>query len=235
MTLRKKAFTLIEMLVVIMIIAILAAALFPAISAAIAQAKSTAMKNRGRGIWTAVLSANAEREPLGMPNIWPSSSYDSSTSYFKYLMGCTLGAGGAAGTTAGNPICEDMKPGTLVGPGMGASVEAGSFSPGNNAWCIASEVSSNTISEDAFIFTRNIDFGTSTKDNKAIVANSDQSKLTTDPTLLGGFNLNRGIYVTYGGACIDRRDKYMGYDANNSLTNNLVSSTNTVQIFRPTP
>ncbi|NLF85070.1 MAG: prepilin-type N-terminal cleavage/methylation domain-containing protein, partial [Lentisphaerae bacterium] len=52
-----KGFTLVEMLVVIAIIAILAAALFPAISNAMDAARATAMKNKGRGIWAAILSA----------------------------------------------------------------------------------------------------------------------------------------------------------------------------------
>ncbi len=226
MILRKKGFTLIEMLVVIMIIAILAAALFPAIAAAIAQAKSTAVKNKGRGIWTSVLSANAEREPLGMVNVWPTTAYATSTAYFQFLMGTAPYAPPA--------VCEDLKYATLVGPGMPSAASLSAFAPANNAWCIASPVSSNNISEDAFIYTRNIDFGSVTyAAGKATVANADVSRLTTDATILGGWNLNRGIYVTYGGACIDRRDKYIGVDVNSMPTNNLVSSTNAVVVTRP--
>jgi len=242
MILRKKGFTLIEMLVVIMIIAILAAALFPAISAAIAQAKSTAMKNKGRGIWTSVISANAEREPLAMAAVWPGASFvpASSTAYFQFLLGGKLSGSTVTAPVAGDtPICEDLKVTTLAGAGINPSVDPASFDPNgaNNAWCCSVDNgATNPAAEDAFIFTRNIDFSPSTKANKDQVLNSDYSKLTSDGTLSGGFSLNRGIYVTYGGACIDRRDKYMGLQQDGvSTTNNLLSSTNSYYIYRPKP
>ena len=82
-------FTLVEMLVVIAIIAILAAALFPAIQGAMEQAKATSMKNMGRGVWTSVLTANMEREPLNLTALWPvnvKSDTGDSAKYFTYLM-----------------------------------------------------------------------------------------------------------------------------------------------------
>ena len=71
MILRKKGFTLIEMMVVIAIIAILAAALFPAIQSAINTAKAGACKQKGRGVWIGIVSANADREPIGKLPLWP--------------------------------------------------------------------------------------------------------------------------------------------------------------------
>jgi len=234
MILRKKGFTLIEMLVVIMIIAILAAALFPAIAAAIAQAKSTAVKNKGRGIWTSVLTANSEREPLGMMNVWPTRTGTSTT----YFLGLISGA---------SPICEDLKAPVLAGPGMPTAADAASFTAANNAWCtsVPFNAPSNNVSEDAFIFTRNIDFASSpsaTYDptitpgyvSGVEVKNANPSKLNEFATALGGWNLNRGIYVTYGGACVDRRKAYIDRDPTGfGYTNNLVSSSNSVAIFRP--
>jgi prepilin-type N-terminal cleavage/methylation domain-containing protein len=242
MTLRK-GFTLVEMLVVIMIIAILAAALFPAITAAIATAKATAMKNKGRGIWTAVLSANAEREPLGMGNVWPGPQTVSgtgpvvpttSTDYFKYLLGCGLGSGGAANSTVGSAICEDLKTPALAGAGVSPASDPASFAAINNAWCAcSSNCGTNPVSEDAFICTRNVDFEPAAA-NAATVPNTSRSVLMDSANpLLGSFSLNRGIYVTYGGACIDRRAKYMPIDQYGNNTNNLVSSTNTWIIYRP--
>jgi prepilin-type N-terminal cleavage/methylation domain-containing protein len=243
MILRKKGFTLIEMLVVIMIIAILAAALFPAISAAIAQAKSTAMKNKGRGIWTAVLSANAEREPLAMPSVWPGSSgialLPTSTAYFQFLLGWPV-SGNAVTQPSSQPtaICEDLKVATLAGAGINPSSDPMSFAAANNAWCCAIDNgSTNPASEDAFIFSRNIDFGSSGAaggPSSTPIKTSDTSILTTDGTKSGGFSLNRGIYVTYGGACIDRRDKYIGVQSDGvAATNNLLNSTNSFVILRP--
>ena len=72
MTLKNsKGFTLVEMLVVIAIISVLAAALFPAISNALSSASATALKQKGRGIWVAITSANMEREPLNLTALWP--------------------------------------------------------------------------------------------------------------------------------------------------------------------
>lgn len=244
MTLRK-GFTLVEMLVVIMIIAILAAALFPAISAAIAQAKSTAMKNKGRGIWTAVLSANAEREPLGMGNVWPGPQMvagspptavvpTTSTDYFKYLLGCGLGSGGQANSTLGNAICEDLKVPSLAGAGVNPASDPVSFVAVNNAWCACpSNYGTNPVSEDAFICTRNIDFEPTAASGATVPSTSKSILMEASNPLLGTFSLNRGIYVTYGGACVDRRAKYMPIDQFGNNTNNLVSSTNTWSIYRP--
>lgn len=66
-----KGFTLVELLVVIGILGILASALFPAISSAMLRATMTAVKSKGRNIYMAIVSANTEREPLGLGNIWP--------------------------------------------------------------------------------------------------------------------------------------------------------------------
>ncbi len=66
-----QGFTLVEMLVVIAIISILAASLFPAISSAMDMARATSLKTRGKGIWNAIRVANSEREPLGKYSLWP--------------------------------------------------------------------------------------------------------------------------------------------------------------------
>lgn len=232
---RRKGFTLVEMLVVIMIIAILAAALFPAISAAIAQAKATAMKNKGRGIWTAVLSANAEREPLGMQQVWPAFfSSKTSTDYFKSLLGWTGAAGSMTWPSGGvSPICEDLKPTVLSGSGMVTSTDPGAFSDANNAWCMLALT--NAPAEDAFIFSRNIDFDSGIASGSPVKNSNISMLLPTSDSKSGSFSLNRGIYVTYGGACIDRREKYMPLDATGTVqTNNLVGSTNVYIVGRPT-
>ena len=77
---------------------ILNAALFPEISNATLQANMTAMGMRAKDIYVAISAANTEREPLGLPPVWPKTgeqteagddlaqmTFKNSTDYFNAL------------------------------------------------------------------------------------------------------------------------------------------------------
>jgi len=222
MNLRKKAFTLVEMLVVIMIISLLAAALFPAIQAAIDSAKATAAKNKGRGIWIGIVSANAEREPLGLGLLWPGSNNglqwpvggttnlaNNPAFYFSALMACD--GNGTPASDMSLRITSDLNPSMLGGLDWGARAD-GTFPADGTAlaWNMLN-VSDSAPSEDAFLFSRNINFG----------AKGSASTSNTIATLSGNVSISktRGMIVTRGGGCFDRKKLYLTGSALITTTN----------------
>ena len=216
MTLRK-GFTLVEMLVVIAIIAILAAALFPAIQSAIDSAKATAMKNKGRGVWIAVTSANSEREPLGKTALWPAlingSTNSTSSKYFTYLMsdGSVDMAGAPVGLNSEQDrLCSDLKPDMLAGAGVTAASDAATFgtlsaaagaqNSNPNAWNVFI-ISDGSQSDAPFMLTRNVTFTSMTGIDSNSVPNFNAG--------LSPFGEKRAVWVTRGGGCFDARKKYV--------------------------
>jgi prepilin-type N-terminal cleavage/methylation domain-containing protein len=210
----KQGFTLVELLVVIAIIAILAAALFPAISSAIDSARATAMKNRGRGIWVAVMSANSEREIHDMCALWVKDLKDSyggditlnsAEDYFLFLM--SDGPNGSFQSLAENRVVGDLKPSMLIGPGIQAAAESSSLTSltGKNAWHVY-VFDDQTPAEMPYLITRN---SSASDINGAGWATEGQNpdasnKIELDPELKP-FGSKRGVWVTKGGSTADAR------------------------------
>ena len=225
MILRKKAFTLIEMLVVIAIIAILAAALFPAIQGAIDSAKATGMKNKGRGIWVAVVSANSEREPLSLQSLWPTNVVaitGKAQDYFNYLL--SKGDSNYCATVQ-NRVCGDLAPTSLTGAGVpaGAYVDGQAVPSLNMAWHVAL-LSDNSASEDAFMITKNLKLlgGTGTKLDDSAAVTSMGVPAQFDAVNVNPFGSSHGVWVTRGGGTFDARPRYLTVDRINGPETNVV-------------
>jgi prepilin-type N-terminal cleavage/methylation domain-containing protein len=230
----RKAFTLVEMLVVIMIIALLAAALFPAISSAIDAARATAAKTKGRGIWAAIVQCNAEREPLGMPTVWPANfgfTNKYSTDYFIYLMSDGSNPGTPVATDDdADRVASDLKPDVLCvsGPGCVSAAKASEFKPQNNGWSVFS-VGDQHDAGAPLLVTRNVRFGSIGLDaGGQPVSTNNSSALPIDVT--PELNVKRGVWVTRGGGTFDARKKYMM-----SAAQPLLSGTNSYLWVTPGP
>ncbi len=196
-----QGFTLVEMLVVIAIISILAASLFPAISSAMDMARATALKTKGKGIWNAIRVANSEREPLGKSSLWPAdvdTKYSSSSEkYFQYLLS------DGSGTATDDPeerIVEDLSFDAVSAQGITTATSASDFTKDHMAWRVGM-VNESSPGELTFLVTKNID-GTSFSCSGA----DDETKipLTEDKP----FGNKRAVWITIGGASKDARKKY---------------------------
>lgn len=218
MTLKNnKGFTLVEMLVVIAIIAVLAAALFPAISSAIESARATAVKQKGRGVWVALTSANNERQILDRSALWPGDLMDpnltnpqtfgNAEDYFEYLMS---NGDGSITSDAGDRLVGDLKPEMISAPGLTA-LAAGQTALGNNnnAWSVV-KVKEQLAAETPFMITRNANvtaIAYATNENELTDPDSStQIPLGTNVKPFGG---NRAVWVTLGGSTVDARKKYL--------------------------
>jgi prepilin-type N-terminal cleavage/methylation domain-containing protein len=206
MRMKIKGFTLVEMLVVIAIIAILAAALFPAISNAMDSARATAMKNKGRGIWAAVLSANMEREPLNLGPLWPmeagaEASISAVAPYFTYL----LSDGENKSTIAGSSelrLVSDLSPESLIAQGIQPHQGGGAIEDKNIAWHVA-EINERTPVEIPFLISKNVD-------ETALAPGSSETDMTRINLKDGKpFGTKRAVWVTKGGGILDARQKYL--------------------------
>lgn len=217
-SMKSKGFTLVEMLVVIAIIAILAASLFPKIKDAMNSARATSLMTKGRGIYNAVITANAAREPHGLPSVWPSDVKDGvdgfsvgSVSYFTYLMSDDETIGTIA--KEGQRIAADISPDSLSANGTKAYV-SGALQDDHCAWRVC-EVGDNASSSIPFLITKNFQ-----KDEIKFSGDSDRGKLElTDKKPFGN---TLAVWITVGGSAQKAEPIY--------LTNKIVMGNNETNI-----
>ena len=207
-----QGFTLVEMLVVIAIIAILAASLFPAIQSAMNQARATSLKTKGKGIWNAIVVANNEREPLGKYDLWPKTLKEKnkvSDSSFKYWQFLFSTGNGTAQDDAELQLVQDLTTSSLSANGVTTAAKPSAMTKDNVAWLV-SEVNDNSASELPFIVTRNANKTSSFSGSDGVgdEEDNDDGDILELDSETKPFQDKHVVWITVGGSSKDARRKY---------------------------
>jgi len=212
-----RGFTAVELAAVTFVVMLLALVLLPAIASKMIAVDITPAGVRGRDIFVAITGANTEREPLGLPPLWPADrlptiderpdetamvTCSNSTDYFRWLYDEQR-----RGDEEWRPLTTGFDYSKLAGAGVPVCV-SGPLTAENNMWTIAMNVTEETSDMVPLLVTRNID-ATSLASK---VSDADGWKrLRFDREWSQPFGARAFVIVRKGGAVLRAREKYADY------------------------
>jgi hypothetical protein len=148
------------------VLSILVVALFPSTATSPMMGNLMAISARGKDIFVSITWANADRVPLGLPPVWPTTylattnhlgdisakSFKTSSDYFYELYD-----GPKVGTDQHDPYIKGFDYSKLAGAGVPAKSGGGKLDAQNNMWIIAANITDQDDDRIPFLITRNVD------------------------------------------------------------------------------
>jgi hypothetical protein len=198
-------FSVAELLAVIAVLGLLVAVLFPAMAHKIMAADMTPFAVRAKEIFMAIAVANMEREPLGLPPVWPADGgafdFTNSTDYFRVL--CDEEIFGGRDERSGRGWFDH---GNLSDPGVKRTGEP--LAAAQNMWTIAKNVREEWDDAVPLLVTRNVDAASLA----AKVAGRERGRrVFFDDEWMRPFGDRGFVIVRKGGAIAKFRAKYADY------------------------
>ena len=162
---RTQTFVVVAAAVAVVITPLLTAVLCPVMINNTLQTNMTAMGSRMWDIYITIMSANAEREPLGLGTVWPKAGkkleeggdigqmrFENSSDYFSVLLD-----GKRMGTPDWSPYVFGCDYSKCAGAGVPAKQGAGRLTAANNAWTVIANVTGDLPNGIPLIISRNVD------------------------------------------------------------------------------
>ena len=188
----------------------------PVITNAIHVNKATSLKQKSRGIWVAIVTANSDRELTDLPPFWPGDlakhgiTFTNAEEYFTYLMSDGINTTVIAPNSE-QRLVPDLKPESLTAPGLTAAKPGGPVLPENNAWHVVM-INDESPPEMPFLVSRNAKASVFSYSKIA----EFQTREAVESTAL--IPLNKSVkpygdkllaWISKGGATLDAKKNYL--------------------------
>ena len=209
-------FTLTELIVVTALVVLATFAVVPGFVSMVSSANMTAVGTRGRDIYVAITGANTEREPLGLPPVWPADvglytnaspgdisgiNFTNSTDFFW-----VLNDGANLGTEKWSPYIAGFDFSKLAGGGVLSHSGSKPLKPENNIWTVAKNVHEEIDDIVPVLYTRTVD---ATSLASKMAEDDFDKKIRFDPTWEHPYRDKGAVFIRKGGGMFKARAKYM--------------------------